>query len=154
MRRKNSYRNSGNSVKRIGYGNVGAYGNCVRGGNITINNVTHVTHVTHVHNTQVNHVPRDWGRPSGKKRWDGKRRGKGDGLGRKPELWRFVASCGLLDQDKFARMSEPEMVAGIADVMRYNTKRAGECIEGLEEGTATIFRGIGKVFKGICDIFS
>ena len=79
--------------------------------------------------------------------WGKKRRRE-----RKPELWNFCQTCGLLDQDKVMRMSDGELVEGAVDVMRYASHDFSNRARGFCEGMAQAGRGTVELGKCACGL--
>jgi len=79
--------------------------------------------------------------------WGKKRRHE-----RKPKLWNFFQSCGLLDQDKVMRMSDGELAEGAVDVMRYASHDLSNHARGFCEGMAQAGRGTVELGKCACGI--
>ena len=114
------------------YHGVPAYGMPYNSGTINITNVTNVTHVTSV--TQVNHV--------GHKRC--RERNKGSGLGRPPKLWRFCASCGILDNDRLHGMSNGAIMHESAKAAGYAARKLGHNLSEMGSGVCQIVEGVAK----------
>ena len=79
-----------------------------------------------------------------------KRRRRHNGWGhgrkdRKPKLYRFCASGGLLDQDKVMRMSDGEVIGGLLENHNYAARNLSRDVGDICESGAGVVRG---VFRG------
>ena len=122
-------------------------------GDVYVNNgpTTYVTNVTNIVNcSRVDSGHGKW-RSHGRKR-HGKRRG-GDGHGKPPKLFRFCASCGIMDQDVAYGMSDGEMLDGAVDVVKYSahglSRCAGRFARGVSHDIKRTCRGIRQIFSSI-----
>ena len=117
-----------------GYNGVSAY----NARTINITNVTNVTNVTCV--TKISHVNHSgqWGHQRHHSR------SKGPELGRPPKLWRFCASCGLVDSDRLRGMSNGAIMHESAKAAGYATKKLGNNLSEMGSGVCQIVEGLAK----------
>ena len=85
-------------------------------------NITNVTNVTRV--TSVSHG--SWNPNKRHKHIKHRRRGE-----RPPELFRFCASCGIIDHDKVSRMSSGQVCEEATKVLGYTTRNLGRSVGNL-----------------------
>ena len=122
--------------QRNGYG---CYRPSYGGDTYVTNNITNVTNIeykAHKHRSHHN----GWGH------------GRKD---RKPKLYRFCASGGLLDQDKVMRMSDGELIGGILEANKYAAGNLAGDVGKICKGGAGVvhgvFRGAFRVVEFIAD---
>lgn len=97
-------------------------------------NVTNVTNVSISHHSKHGHGGF----------WKKRNRKARNWGGRKPKLFRFCASAGLLDSDKVARMSNGEVCKEAANVVRYGARGIASCAGRMARSVA----GGAKAFAG------
>ena len=103
-----------------------------------VNNYTNITNVT-VHNHSSHGG--SYGGYHGRKHVHHRH----DRHERPPKLTRFLASGGLLDYDKAARMSDGELMDESAKVLAYGAK-------GFAHSVGGIASDLGRVGKSLCGI--
>lgn len=110
--------------------------------NVTITNVTNITNVTQV-SSHVN----GYGKP---RRKHGNGHGFGDGRSdRPPKLFRYCASCGLLDQDVASRMSTGKMCEESVKALAYTARGVSSSVGGMARGFGRMGQGVAGMAKGI-----
>lgn len=110
--------------------------------NVNITNVNNITNVTQI-STYVN----GYGRTRGKR---GKRMGKGDGRNdRPPKLFRYCASCGILDQDVASSMSTGRMCDESVKSLSYTAKGLSSSIGGMAKGVSRMGNGVAEMAMGV-----
>ena len=100
-------------------------------------NITNVTNITNVA------VFRGYGHQGKSKRRHGHRE-----VNRKekpPKLFRYGASCGMLDQDVVANMSNEELCCESVKALGYSARGFGSCVCGIA-------REVGGVGRDACNV--
>ena len=105
--------------------------------NLNVNNVTNVAYLPgYCHHGKYKRNRRNsWGRREE----------------RPPKLFRYSASCGLLDQDVVARMSNEELLLGSAENMGYVARGFGSSVGRIANDVGMIGSGLLKIFTSIGD---
>lgn len=96
---------------------------------ITVNNITNITNITNVTvhgRDKRSHASRHHQE-------------------RKPELTRFVHSCGLCDRDKVLRKSNSELFAGVSAVARNDVHNLMGDLGGFAHAVGDAGRCIGQM---------
>jgi hypothetical protein len=112
-------------------------------GDVTINNITNIT------NVNVNgHRPHKRWSDGGQKNRSGTRYHKQ--RERKPDLLRFVGSCGLLDQRKAIRhIDNGTFCNEMCDCLSYTSRDLSRNVKGIGHGVCKIGRAVGSVIGNV-----
>lgn len=124
---------------RRGKGRHGKY-NMYHASGITINETNN--NITNI--TQVSGFPNGGGGRGRKRHRHGGDRGDG-----KPELYRFFASCGMLDQHKAARMSDSDLIGNALEIERYAGRRMKRHAENAVDAVAQICGSLAECAAGV-----
>lgn len=108
-------------------------------------NITNVTHVTEVHVDGG----REW---KHRKRKHGHKDQEQSGrIGRPPKLFRFFASCGILDRDIVEGMGNGQIFQESANIVAYGAKGLSNCTCRFAKGFAS---DVGEAASGLFDVIS
>lgn len=130
-------------IDHLGYD---CYGNVAIAGGVTINNITNVTHVNVL---QAN------GRATKlKHRSDGghnrDRIAPRKHTERKPALFRFVASCGVIDQDKAVQhLDNGTFGREMLNCLSYTSRDLSHNAQGIGRGVCQIGRAVGTAIGSV-----
>ena len=107
--------------------------------NVTVNSVTNVVNAVHVSGRK----PRQY-----HSRYPHKKRVQQHE--RKPELLRFVGSCGVLDQDKAVRrLDNGTFGTGVCEVLGHTNRDLARTVKGIGHGMCQIGRAVGDMIGGV-----
>lgn len=146
--RRNSPQYPLDTLHHLGYD---CYGNVAIAGGVTINNITNVTNVTNV--VQANGMNGCWSR----KHWKGHYRkpGRNERPERKPELYKFFASCGILDHDKAVRHIDNGTFAGeTVQCLGYASRDLSRNVRGIGHGIGQIGHAVGSLIGSVFSLVS
>lgn len=126
-----------------GYGYNGVYGNYMPYGNIVVNNtyITNITNVSAYSHGSGRHLKR-------LKHHDRKHEKREE----PPKLYRFCASCGLLDQDVAASLNAGELLSGGLAVARYGIRGAAKDARDIIHSGRDLGNAVCKMGSGLCGI--
>ena len=135
------------TLHHLGYD---CYGNVAIAGGVTINNITNVTNVTNVANVVQANGCRS------RKRWGGHYRPeRKERPERKPELYKFFASCGILDHDKAVRHIDNGTFAGeTVQCLGYASRDLSRNVKGIGRGIGQIGHAVGGLIGSVFGLVS